>query len=222
MRVALIGAGNMGGAMLRGWIAGGVDGLQVVDPNIADNLKAEVEASGVTVLADIGALQACDIIILAVKPQGIGPVLEALAAVRKDGFAIISVAAGISQTRLSEHFAEGLAVVRAMPNTPALVGRGVTVCHGNHGVDAALRDAVTKLLSAIGSVEWIEYEAQMDAVTGLSGSGPAYVYRMAEAMAQAGVELGLEPALAMRLARATVSGAGEMLHASPEEAATLR
>ena len=124
--------------------------------------------------------------------------------------------------RFLEAALPGAALVRAMPNTPAAIGRGITVAVANARVSGAQRALVDTLLSAVGAVEWVADEALMDAVTALSGSGPAYVFLLAEAMARAGVAAGLPPALAEKLARATVAGSGELLHRSPLDAATLR
>jgi pyrroline-5-carboxylate reductase len=133
---------------------------------------------------------------------------------------VVSIMAG-TPVAVLEAVCGGM-VVRAMPNTPAAIGRGITVAVANARVSPAQRELVHALLSAVGAVEWVSDEALMDAVTALSGSGPAYVFLLAEAMAKAGTAAGLPPALAATLARATVAGAGELLYRSPLEAATLR
>ena len=134
---------------------------------------------------------------------------------------VVSIMAGRT-LRFLEAALPAAALVRAMPNTPAAIGRGITVAVPNARVAAAQRALVDALLCAVGAVEWVDDETLMDAVTALSGSGPAYVFLLAEAMAQAGAAAGLPPALATTLARATVAGAGELLHRSPLDAATLR
>jgi pyrroline-5-carboxylate reductase len=134
---------------------------------------------------------------------------------------VVSIMAGRTIGFLEKHLPNA-AVVRAMPNTPAAIGRGITVAVGNRRVTAKARKLAHGLLAATGSVEWVDDEALMDAVTAVSGSGPAYVFLLAEAMAQAGTDAGLPAALAEKLARETVAGSGELLHRSPEPAATLR
>jgi pyrroline-5-carboxylate reductase len=134
---------------------------------------------------------------------------------------VVSVAAGKTLGFLERHFGKA-AMVRAMPNTPAMVGRGVTGAFANSGVSDAQRERVHSLLRVSGPVEWVPAEADIDAVTALSGSGPAYVFYLVECMAEAGRKLGLQADLAMRLARETVAGAGELIHQSPDDASRLR
>jgi pyrroline-5-carboxylate reductase len=138
------------------------------------------------------------------------------------GTLALSIMAGRTLGNLQAALAPGTAIVRAMPNTPAAIGRGITVACPNAQVTARQRKQATGLLAAIGSVEWVKDERLIDAVTAVSGSGPAYVFLLAEAMAQAGCAAGLPAALATKLARETVAGAGELLHRSPLDAATLR
>ena len=218
MNVTLVGAGNMGGAMLEGWIESRRTGLRVIDPAIAPERRKALEERGVAFRSNGHP----DVVVIAVKPQIMDAVLVDIADIPGSDTLIVSVAAGIPMATYERHFGEAARVVRVMPNTPAAVGRGVSVCFANPNVDEGDREAATGLLEAIGSVEWIESETSMDAVTGLSGSGPAYVFALVEALAEAGRSEGLEPDLAERLARATVSGAGELLHRSSESASTLR
>ena len=158
---------------------------------------------------------------LAVKPQVAPEVMPALAPFVGAATVVVSIMAGRT-LRFLEGALPRAALVRAMPNTPAAIGRGITVAVANAHVSQQQRALVDALLSAVGAVEWIADEALMDAVTALSGSGPAYVFLLAEAMARAGAAAGLPPALAATLARATVAGSGELLHRSPLDAATLR
>jgi len=160
-------------------------------------------------------------LIVAVKPQSAPDVLPALAPLVSAATVVVSIMAGRT-VRFLERAFPAAAVVRTMPNLPASIGRGITVAVGNNRVAPTQRTLVHALLSAVGAVEWIDDEALMDAVVAVSGSGPAYVFLLTEAMANAGVAAGLPPTLAATLARATVAGAGELLHRSPLDAATLR
>jgi pyrroline-5-carboxylate reductase len=159
--------------------------------------------------------------VIAVKPQTAPEVLPPLASLIDSKTVVVSIMAGRTIGFVEKHL-PGATVVRAMPNTPAAIGRGITVAVGNARVKAPARKLAQGLLAATGSVEWVNDEALMDAVTAVSGSGPAYVFLLAEAMAQAGVAAGLPPALAERLARETVAGSGELLHRSDLAAAILR
>ncbi|WP_062203715.1 pyrroline-5-carboxylate reductase [Aureimonas sp. AU12] len=220
-RLLLLGGGNMGGAMLRGWIADGLDpaSVIVVDPRPSEALAPLFE-KGVRHAAAIPA-EPQDIVILAVKPQMMDEAVGPLRAAMTRDTLVISVAAGITVAFLEARLGRR-PVVRAMPNTPALIGRGITGAYGNDLVGGTLRATTTALLKASGPVEWVHTEAEIDMITAVSGSGPAYVFLLAEALAEAGVAAGLEPALAMRLARHTVAGAGELMIRSEEEPAQLR
>jgi pyrroline-5-carboxylate reductase len=220
----LVGCGKMGGALLRGWLERGVAvaDVVVVEPG-ADN-AAETAALGVTVVADAAAVDpsfAPAVVVLAVKPQVMDEVIPPYA--RHAGQACyLSIAAGRTIASFEAHFGADAAIVRAMPNTPAAVGRGATVLCPNAAVNDGQRDACADLLRAVGEVDWITDEGLMDAVTAVSGSGPAYVFLMIEALAAAGVDAGLPEDLAVRLARATVAGAGELARQSEENAGQLR
>jgi pyrroline-5-carboxylate reductase len=161
-------------------------------------------------------------IVFAVKPQIAPEAVPALAPCLGAGTIVVSIMAGRTLAFLERALPQRAALVRAMPNTPAAIGRGITVAVPNAKVSARQRELVHALLSATGAVEWIADEALMDAVTAVSGSGPAYVFLLAEALAQAGMAAGLPADLAAKLARATVAGSGELLHRSPIEPATLR
>ena len=217
--IALAGAGKMGGAMLTGWLAGGLEPARaiVVEPMPSPDIAA-LAAKGIR-LNPKGA-GPVDTLVIAVKPQSFreaGPALRPLVA---PSTLVVSIMAGTTMTVLQEVC--GGAVVRAMPNTPAAIGRGITVAVPAKNVSAAQRATADALLRATGSVEWVQDEALMDAVTAVSGSGPAYIFLLAEELARAGVAAGLPEALATRLARETVAGSGELLHRSDLPSSTLR
>lgn len=221
--VLLVGCGKMGAAMLEGWLAGSMlaAGAHLVEPN-ASAAAAFRDRKGVvchTRIEDLPAGLAPEIVVLAVKPQTMAAVLPLLSRFRAATF--LSIAAGKRIAGLSAGL-RGAPVVRSMPNTPAAVGRGMTVAVAGPGVTEAARKRCDDLLSAVGEVAWVEDERLIDPVTAVSGGGPAYVFLLIEALAAAGVKAGLPADLAMRLARVTVSGSGELARLSSEPAATLR
>jgi pyrroline-5-carboxylate reductase len=224
--LVLLGAGKMGSAMLDGWLARKLppNKLVVIEPQPSKAIKA-LTRRGVRInpkaLDQAGGIGKIAAVVIAVKPQTAPEALPALAAVIDKQTVVVSIMAGRTLGFL-EGALPGAALVRAMPNTPAAIGRGITVAVGNARVTAPAKRLAQALLAATGSVEGVDDEALMDAVTAVSGSGPAYVFLLAEAMAQAGVAAGLPAALAERLARETVAGSGELLHRSPLPAATLR
>jgi pyrroline-5-carboxylate reductase len=220
----LVGAGKMGAALLTGWLARGIDRrlLTIQDPGPPPEsveLLAAHQLDAVAAAEPEGSLAA---IILAVKPQIMDTVLPPLRRHAGPQTLLLSIAAGRTIESLARHFDDGQPVVRAMPNTPASIGRGITVACANEAVTERQRALCTSLLGAVGEVLWAEDEHLLDPVTAVSGSGPAYVFLMAECLAEAGLEAGLTPELASRLARATVSGAGELLDRSGLEPAELR
>jgi len=221
--IVLVGAGNMGGAMLSGWLDKGVEGrrITVVDPSPSETMQEKISAAGARHATAVPEGMVADILFLAVKPQMMDTVLPPLKAAVGEKTVVVSVAAGKTLGFLQSHLGDA-AMVRAMPNTPAMIGRGVTGAFANARVGDAQRQAVDELLTVSGPVEWVATEADIDAVTAVSGSGPAYVFYLVECMAEAGRKLGLPADLAMRLARETVSGAGELLNQSPEDASQLR
>ena len=217
--IALAGAGKMGGAMLTGWLAGGLDPKRavVIEPMPSAEITA-LAAKGVRL--NPKELGHVDTLVIAVKPQMFR---EAGAALKKHiapSTLVVSIMAGTTMTSLQEVC--GGAVVRAMPNTPAAIGRGITVAVAANNVSTAQRATADALLRATGSVEWVSDEGLMDAVTAVSGSGPAYIFLLAEELARAGVAAGLPEELATKLARETVAGSGELLHRSELPSATLR
>lgn len=221
--VVLIGAGNMGGAMLSGWLKSGVPGsaVVVVDPGPSPAMMSTIADAGAAHVTAAPADLKASVLFLAVKPQVMEAVLPTVKSVVGPQTVVVSVAAGKTLAFLEKHLGEA-AMVRAMPNTPAMIGRGVTGAFANARVSAEQRDGVNSLLRVSGPVEWVPSESDIDSVTAVSGSGPAYVFYLVECMAEAGRKLGLQADLAMRLARETVAGAGELLHQSPDDAARLR
>lgn len=221
--LVLVGAGKMGGAMLSGWLDQGLDpgAVVVVDPKPSDALVADLAERGVRLVTAAPEGLVARVMLVAVKPQVLDGVLPPLAGLVGPKTVVVSVVAG----KTIATFAAALgarAVVRTIPNTPAQVGRGITACVASPAVAEADRALVTRLLATIGEVEWVDDERLIDLVTAVSGSGPAYVFHMVEALAAAGAAVGLPADLAARLARATVEGAGELLWQSPETPETLR
>jgi len=218
--LVLVGAGKMGGAMLQGWLALGLDPRKVAirEPQPAEEIAA-LAARGVRV--NPVSVDDASVVVLAVKPQVDGEVVPPLKGLMRADTIAISVMAGKTLRFLRDALGDG-AVVRSIPNTPAAIGRGITVAVANAKVSAAQRALSDTLLSSIGAVEWVDDEGLIDAATAVSGSGPAYVFLLAETLARAGAAVGLPADLAARLARATVAGSGELMHRSPLDAATLR
>ncbi len=221
--VALIGAGNMGGAMLQGWLADGfcASDITVIDPAPVAAIVDEIKAHNLRHEQSVPEGLIADVVLVALKPQIMDAALPGVKPLIGPHSVVVSVAAGKTLSGMEAGLGD-VAIVRAMPNTPAQVRRGITVCVGNGRVTSLHRENITTLLKSIGAVEWVDDEALIDAVTGLSGSGPAYVFHLAEAMATAGVAAGLPEELAKKLARATVCGAGELMHQSPLDPAQLR
>jgi pyrroline-5-carboxylate reductase len=220
--VVLVGAGKMGGAMLEGWVGLGIDParIAIIEPQPAAAVAA-LGARGVRINPDAASLRPAAIVI-AVKPQVAPQIMPGVAALMTPSTVAVSIMAGRTIAFLAGALPHGAAIVRAMPNTPAAIGRGITVAVPNAAVSPDQRRLTDALLAATGAVEWIDDEALMDAVTAVSGSGPAYVFLLAESLARAGEKAGLPAGLAARLARATVAGSGELLHRSSVEAAVLR
>jgi pyrroline-5-carboxylate reductase len=223
-RLVLVGAGKMGGAMLAGWLERGIrpEAVAVVEPQPYPDLTELAVSRGIWLNPDLATINDASVVVLAVKPQVMDEALSAVVGLGRSKPVVLSIAAGRTIATFEKAFGAGAAIVRAMPNTPAAIGRGITVACANGAVSETQKALATALLEAVGEVAWIEDEGLIDAVTAVSGGGPAYVFLLAECMAAAGTAAGLPEELAMRLARATVSGAGELMHHSPEAAATLR
>jgi pyrroline-5-carboxylate reductase len=219
--LVLAGAGKMGGAMLSGWLAQGLDAkcVAVIEPQPSDEIRA-LAAKGIRLNPspkDVGAVAT---LVVALKPQSFREAGLDLKPFAGPATLVVSIMAGTTIASIEDVC--GGSVVRAMPNTPAAIGRGITVAVAAKNVSRDQRAVADALLRATGSVEWVDDESLMDAVTAVSGSGPAYIFLLAEELARAGVEAGLPEALATKLARETVAGSGELLHRSDLASATLR
>ena len=221
----LVGCGKMGGALLSGWLEQGLTAAEtfVIEP--FDETREALAAKGVVCLSHLDELDvalAPLIVVFAIKPQQMDAALPAYRRLVRPATAFLSIAAGKTIDFFEGHLGPEAAIVRAMPNTPAAIGRGISVLCANGRVSPAQRETCGGLMQAAGEVAWVEEEALLDPVTAVSGSGPAYVFLLVETLAEAGVAAGLPEDLAMRLARETVSGAGELVKRSEEAAATLR
>lgn len=219
--LALLGCGKMGGAMLEGWLKGGLAParVQVLEPN-PNAWLTDLAEKGLSL--NPPELAPAAVAVIAVKPQMMAEAAPRLRPLAGTGTVFLSIAAGTPISAFEKLFGAGTPIIRAMPNTPAAVGRGITAMVGNRAATEQQMVMAGALLAAVGKVVRLDDEEQIHAVTGLSGSGPAYVFHLIEAMAVAGEAAGLPPELAMRLARATVAGAGALADASPESAAQLR
>ncbi len=221
--LVLVGAGKMGAALLKGWLDGGLDrkAVVVVDPAPPPDSAAFLAAAGVREKPVPPEGIKAKVIVVAVKPQIIGDVLPGLSDLVGRGTVTLSIAAGTTLAGLAAGIGDG-AIVRSIPNTPAQVGRGITAAIANDHVSKAGRALTTRLLEAVGEVVWVDKESLIDSVTAVSGSGPAYVFWLTECLAEAAVAAGLDAESAAKLARATVTGAGELLYQSDLPAAELR
>lgn len=227
LKIALVGGGHMGGALAAGWLRtkrSGVsaDNLTIIDPAPGDVIQDLGESQGITCLPELTPDVAADLdlLLLAVKPQSLEQVAASIVSMLPEKTALISIMAGATLNRLALAFGDR-AIIRVMPNTPASVGAGVSVCVANEAGEA-LKSVVTKLFKPAGSVEWLKDERLIGAVTAVSGSGPAYVFLLAEALAGAGTAEGLPRDLAEKLARETIIGAGALLAASDKSPQELR
>jgi len=219
--VLLVGAGRMGGALFAGWCAQNLAPSVLLDPTAPPNL-ARPEDHLVTNPQAIPANFAPAAIILAIKPQLADNVLPTLAAKIPQGSVILSILAGKPIARLAHLLATQNPIVRAMPNTPAAIGQGITAAYAVPATTPPQRALCDTLLTAIGETVWLDTESLLDPVTAISGSGPAYLFLLAELMEQIAIERGLPEKIAKKLARKTVSGAGALLDASTEDASALR
>ena len=223
--VVLAGAGKMGVALLSGWLARGLDPNSIViqEPSLQGEAADLVRDKGLRAVPRLDRLDVTpSVMVMAVKPQAMDAVFSGLSKLAGPKTVVLSIAAGRSIASFEKFLDTGAAVVRAMPNTPAAIGRGITAAVANSHVSGPQKSDCDQLLSAVGEVVWVADEALLDAVTAVSGSGPAYVFYLTECLAEAGRSVGLDADLAMRLARATVSGSGELLHRSELDAGTLR
>ena len=218
--IVLLGAGKMGFALLQGWADLGLVGahVAVIEPSPTPELSALCAAHGARLNPAEPGLAPPDSLVLAIKPQMLDAAAPRIARLAGPGTLIVSILAGKATADILARAPEAAGVVRAMPNTPAAIGRGITGAAASAGVTGAQRRTADTLLSAVGKVEWLLDESLIDAVTAVSGSGPAYVFLLAECLAEAGRAAGLPAELAGRLARATVEGSGELMHRSPDVA----
>ncbi len=216
--LVLLGCGKMGSALLAGWLKGGIPAgsVHVIDPNPSDWLRAQ----GVQINAALPKAPA--VVLVAVKPQMMGEALPVLAAMGGGNTLFVSIAAGTQIAHFEAVLGAATPIIRTMPNTPAAVGRGITALIGNAHATPAHMDTAEALMAAVGQVVRLDSEAQIDAVTAVSGSGPAYVFHLIETLAAAGAAEGLAPDLAMALAKATVAGAGALAMEATEDPAQLR
>jgi pyrroline-5-carboxylate reductase len=219
--LVLLGCGKMGSAMLAGWLKRGLmpEAVTVLDPMPSDWLLA-LEQEGLNLNTDLPATP--EICIIAVKPQMMGKALPRLQALGNGETVFLSIAAGTSIAAFEAALGASSPIIRAMPNTPSAVGHGITALIGNSNVSPEALDLAEALLAAVGQTVRLEDEALMDAVTAVSGSGPAYVFHLIETLAAAGVAEGLPPDLAMKLARVTVAGAGDLAENASENPTQLR
>lgn len=221
----LVGGGKMGGALLDGWLDQRINphDIYVVEPS--HEARDRITAKGVGAVSDLSNLPGgfnTDVTVFAVKPQVMDDVVPAYAALRDRTKFFLSIAAGKPTSYFEKVLGDDAAIVRTMPNTPAAVGRGITVLFANPCVDDAAKLIAERLLEAVGETAWVDDESLMDAVTAVSGSGPAYVFYLIECLASAGVAAGLSPDLSAHLARATVCGAGELAFRDANPADVLR
>ncbi len=220
----LVGAGKMGSAMAAGWLEQGLapHDLIIQDPAPCDDALKLIDQHQLVSGEDPALPTPPAIIVLAVKPQMMAQILPALADKANEQTLFLSIAAGQNLKTLASHLGDKRPIVRAMPNTPACIGRGMSVaCSNQYVLDAQVEHCIT-LLSAVGNIAWINDEAQMDAVTAVSGSGPAYLFALTECMALAGIKQGLDPKLAWKLAKTTLEGAGALMRHSTDNPVILR
>lgn len=214
--LVLVGAGKMGGALLQAWLDHGFEAsrIRVIDPDPAPKIRGLCQARGVLIEPPPAPPE---VLVLAIKPQALAAAAPQLAAMTNVETLVISILAGKTMSDVLERLPHTRAIVRAMPNLPAEIGRGMTGAVANVVATAAQRHVANALLSAVGKVEWLENESLIDAVTAISGSGPAYVFYLAECLEEAGRAIGLPASTAARLARVTVEGAGALLAAAPDQ-----
>ena len=222
--ILLIGAGRMGGALLKGWAANKIGPIIAVEPAPAKELKDFARRKHIALFArsdsiDTVRAKAC---IVALKPQILKSEAPRLRPIAQSGALMISIAAGTSTASLKKAWGAKARIVRAMPNTPGAIGRGITALYAAKGCTANDKVLATRLLSGLGETVWLKTESQIDAVTAVSGSGPAYVFLLVEALADAAVAVGLSRPLAEKLARATITGSGALLACDASPAQRLR
>jgi pyrroline-5-carboxylate reductase len=222
--IVLIGAGRMGQALLAGWTQRGVGPLIAVEPSPSKELKSFAKKHHVALFSRVDSIDSvgASACIVALKPQVLTKEAARLSDIARSGALMLSIAAGTNTATLRKAWGRKARIVRAMPNTPGAIGHGITALFAAKGVDAKDRALAGKLLSALGQTLWVKRESDIDAVTAVSGSGPAYVFLLVEALAEAAMAEGLPRAFAEKLARATVAGSGALLDFDPSTATILR
>jgi pyrroline-5-carboxylate reductase len=221
--ILLIGAGRMGSALLKGWLKSGAKSIQVVEPQPSPELRKLAKAKKISLFAVPSQVKRKpSVCVVAIKPQVLKGEAAALAGFAASGALMLSIAAGTSIAALTKAWGRKARIIRAMPNTPGAIGAGITGLYAARGVTPADRKRAIALLSALGQTEWVAKEELIDSVTAVSGSGPAYLFLMAEALTEAGIAEGLPRAQAETFARATVAGAGALLAADRSTASALR
>jgi len=222
--ILLIGAGRMGGALLRGWVSKKIGPIIAVDTAPSPELRAFTKKNHVALFPTVANIdtvraRAC---VVALKPQILKDELASLRPVARSGALMLSIAAGTSLAAMTKAWGRSARILRAMPNTPGSIGRGITALYAGTSATAKDRALAESLLAALGATVWVKHEADIDTVTAVSGSGPAYVFLMVEALADAAEAEGLPRAQAEQLARATITGAGALLDSSTTAPAELR
>jgi len=221
--ILLIGAGRMGSALLKGWLKSGAKSIQVVEPQPSPELRKLAKAKKISLFAVPSQVKRKpSVCVVAIKPQVLKGEAAALAGFAASGALMLSIAAGTSIAALTKAWGRKARIIRAMPNTPGAIGAGITGLYAARGVTSADKKRAVALLSALGQTEWVAKEELIDSVTAVSGSGPAYLFLMAEALTEAGIAEGLPRAQAETFARATVAGAGALLAADRSTASALR
>jgi pyrroline-5-carboxylate reductase len=221
--VLLIGAGRMGGALLKGWIAGKrFSEIHVIEPSPSAEITALAAKKAIALESSLQNLPMLAAVVLAMKPQVLKKERDLLTTLGMSGALVLSIAAGVTTSFLSAAAGSSTRIVRAMPNTPGAIEKGITALYTRAKLSAADRALTEALMTALGEILWLDDEALMDVVTAVSGSGPAYVFLLVETLAAAGRAQGLDGATADRLARATVSGAGALLDIDARPAEDLR
>lgn len=221
--ILLVGAGRMGGALLRGWLSAGLRPLIVVEPNPPDALRTIAQSGDVAIHSSVAEVDtSVGVCVVALKPQVLAREAPGLRRFAENGALMVSIAAGTRIASLRDAWGERARIVRAMPNTPGSIGRGISALFAPAGVAAEERSRAESLLAGLGPSVWVTSEDDIDIVTAVSGSGPAYVYLLVEALAEAGIAEGLPKDVAQQLARATVSGAGALLDADRRAPSELR
>ena len=222
--LVLVGCGKMGSAMLEGWLSRGIEASKIIvmEPMPSPELRTLVSKHGVRLNPSPNSIKDVEVVIVAVKPQMMTDVLPNLLPLMAAKPLVLSIAAGKTIATFEAAFGKATSIIRTMPNTPAAIGRGITAMVGNAHVSSAQMKLAEELLATTGEVVQVDNEAAIDLVTAVSGSGPAYVFLLAETLAAAGEKVGLPKELAVRLARATVAGSGELMRQSGIDAAILR